>query len=364
MERIQTIYKNNPRARKIALFVAIFWILSKIYKKWKYAQKLFCAKVDIKSKTILITGCDTGFGNATAIKLSTKLGYRVIATCLKKESVDQFVSNSSFTANGSTATVLDVTKFNDIQRVKQFTIKYLEDTHSILWGIVNNAGFAIPGNFELVPHEMAEMEKNVLYRAPVYITREFLPLIYGRKNYDSKRKKTSNDGGRIVNVASAAARVVFSPDIRYGCSKAALSYFSHALRMDISPRFGIWVSAVEPGGYRTAIVSGTKVWHKRVIDKVEEENKNELLDIYDVPDIDKFNKRMDEISKGAMGYSPNIEEVVDCIIHGLTAKYPNRSYQPNWTFIIKFMAFAPICITEPIMLLVGKIARERMKKDN
>eukprot|EP01083_Nonionella_stella_P230135 813860_1 len=38
MQRIQTIYKNNPRARKIALFVAILWILSKIYYKYKRAE--------------------------------------------------------------------------------------------------------------------------------------------------------------------------------------------------------------------------------------------------------------------------------------------------------------------------------------
>ena len=42
------------------------------------------SKVDIKGKYVLITGCDSGFGRLTAIRLD-KMGVCVLATCLTKE---------------------------------------------------------------------------------------------------------------------------------------------------------------------------------------------------------------------------------------------------------------------------------------
>ena len=41
-------------------------------------------KIDIKGKYVLITGCDTGFGRATAIELD-RMGVHVLATCLTNE---------------------------------------------------------------------------------------------------------------------------------------------------------------------------------------------------------------------------------------------------------------------------------------
>ena len=51
-------------------------------------------KIDIKGKYVLITGCDTGFGRATAIKLD-KMGACVLATCLTKEGEQSLKSEAS-----------------------------------------------------------------------------------------------------------------------------------------------------------------------------------------------------------------------------------------------------------------------------
>ncbi|XP_068722410.1 uncharacterized protein [Montipora capricornis] len=51
-------------------------------------------KIDIKGKYVLITGCDTGFGRATAIKLD-KMGACVLATCLTKEGEHSLKSEAS-----------------------------------------------------------------------------------------------------------------------------------------------------------------------------------------------------------------------------------------------------------------------------
>ena len=51
-------------------------------------------KIDVKGKYVLITGCDTGFGRATAIKLD-KMGACVLATCLTKEGEHSLKSEAS-----------------------------------------------------------------------------------------------------------------------------------------------------------------------------------------------------------------------------------------------------------------------------
>eukprot|EP01084_Bolivina_argentea_P136029 239603_1 len=358
MDKLLTLLKRSSRTVRILIGLLLFYAASKAYKKYRYKQKLFNNTLEIQNKAILITGCDTGFGNATALKLSIDLGFRVIATCLKKESVDKFLSNTAYTKNKSTATVMDVSKLEDIQRVKQFTIKYLQETNSVLWGLVNNAGFSIPGEFELVPAQMDEFERNVLFMGPLNIIRTFLPLLPGRANYKiGSAYKQGNDGGRIVNIASSAARFIM-PDTRYGPSKAALSYFSHALRMEVSTRFGIWVCAIEPGTFLTGIVKGSIVWGKRVENKLKEENNAELMDIYKF-DISKAEGKVDQMAKD-MGFVPNIEPVVNAIVHGLTAKYPQRSYQMGYPLYLTFLCYAPLWLTEAVTIAVTKKKRESL----
>eukprot|EP01084_Bolivina_argentea_P136028 239601_1 len=353
------LYQRNPRFARLFIAVLALYIVKKLYQRRKYSQKLFTTKNEIKNKVILITGCDTGFGNLTALKLSTKYGYPVIATCLKKESVDTFLSNNEFTANNSTSTVMDVSKKQDIERVKQFTIKYLNDTNSVLWGVVNNAGFGIPGQFELVPAELDKLERTVLFSAPLAIIRAFLPLLPGRQNYERITDKTTNNYGRIVNVTSASARMIFG-EPRYGPSKAALSYFSHALRMEVSPRFGIWVSAVEPNAYGTNIFAGSKIWGQRVKRQLEENKMSQLMDVYEF-DVNKIEKGVDKLMENKM-INPRIDEVVECIVHGLISKYPFRRYEPGWNILLKFLVYFPLWMTEPVQLMIAKRVRDEMKK--
>ena len=53
------------------------------------------AKVDVKDKYVLITGCDSGFGRETAIKLD-EMGVCVMATCLTKEGEQSLKSVTSY----------------------------------------------------------------------------------------------------------------------------------------------------------------------------------------------------------------------------------------------------------------------------
>lgn len=57
----------------------------------------------------------------------------------------------------------------------------------------------------------------------------------------------------------------------------------------------------------------------------------------------------------------DIEKVVDCIIHGLIARYPLRSYEVGWSNAVKFLYYFPRWITEPRSISAAKKQQEAMK---
>jgi len=71
------------------------------------------SKVDIKGKYVLITGCDSGFGRETAIRLD-KMGVCVLATCLTKEGEQ---SLKSVTSSKLKTLQMDVTNSRQIKEV-------------------------------------------------------------------------------------------------------------------------------------------------------------------------------------------------------------------------------------------------------
>ena len=79
-------------------------------------------KLNIKGKYVLITGCDSGFGRATAIGLD-KIGVCVLATCLTKEGEQSLKSVTSDTLK---TFQLDVTKSEQIKEVFDKVKKLVE----------------------------------------------------------------------------------------------------------------------------------------------------------------------------------------------------------------------------------------------
>ena len=127
------------------------------------------AKIDIpvKVKYVLITGCDTSYSRATAIKLD-KMEACVLATCLTEEGEPSLQSEA-------------IDKIND---------------PAGLWGRVNNAGFLCSSPIEWSPLEDLERSADVsiLGILIIDVTKTFLSLI--------KKSK-----GQVVNLVSMAGRV-------------------------------------------------------------------------------------------------------------------------------------------------------------
>lgn len=69
----------------IAIFLLTIYIVAALFPR---------PKIDVRGKYVLITGCDSGFGRATAIQLD-KMGVRVLATCLTKKGEQSLKSVAS-----------------------------------------------------------------------------------------------------------------------------------------------------------------------------------------------------------------------------------------------------------------------------
>jgi NAD(P)-dependent dehydrogenase (short-subunit alcohol dehydrogenase family) len=184
-------------------------------------------------KTIVITGCSSGFGRATALRLAGSSVWRVWATVRRDEDRDRLQSEAA----GLPIDVIlcDVTDRSQVSNLAE-TVSAATST---LDALLNNAGTAFPGPLELLPLDAlrAQLEVNVV--APVALTQALLPLLKAGR-------------GTILNVSSVGGRVTYPITGAYHASKFALEALSDSLRIELAP-FGVKVVVVEPGGSPTAI---------------------------------------------------------------------------------------------------------------
>ena len=179
------------------------------------------------SLVVLITGCSTGIGRATASHLAAR-GYTVIATARRVEDL------ADLAAAGCRTLPLDVTD----EASMRAAVDAVEAAHGRIDVLVNNAGYSQSGAVESVPlaRTRAQFETNVF--GPLRLTQLVLPGMRRRR------------AGRIVNVSSMGGRLVFPGGGVYHASKYAVEALSDALRYELRP-FGIAVVLIEPGLIRT-----------------------------------------------------------------------------------------------------------------
>ena len=103
---------------------------------------------------------------------------------------------------------------------------------------MNNAGYVLTGGIEETSLEDAKAQFETIFFGAVRMVRAVLPTM---------RKQGS---GQIINISSIAARLPVPFEPYYAAGKAALLSWSEALRYEVK-NFGIKVSVVEPGFFRT-----------------------------------------------------------------------------------------------------------------
>lgn len=175
------------------------------------------------SKVVLITGCSSGIGQATAKYLVSR-GHQVVATARKVKDLGELK------AAGCDVLALDV---ND-EASMAAAVRTIEAKYGAIGVLVNNAGYSQSGAIETVPLEKvrAQFETNVF--GLVRLTQLVLPGMR-RQGW-----------GRVINMSSMGGKLTFPGGGYYHATKHAVEAISDALRFEVQG-FGIKVVLVEPG---------------------------------------------------------------------------------------------------------------------
>jgi NAD(P)-dependent dehydrogenase (short-subunit alcohol dehydrogenase family) len=175
------------------------------------------------SRAVLITGCSSGIGRATALALA-RSGWTVYASARRPESI------AELTDAGCRTLRLDVT---DEQSMKA-AVESIERAEGAVGVLINNAGYSQSGAIETVPLEAVRRQFETNVFGLVRLTQLVLP------------KMRAQRWGKIVNVGSMGGRLSFPGGGHYHATKHALEAISDALRFELRG-FGIDVILLEPG---------------------------------------------------------------------------------------------------------------------
>jgi NAD(P)-dependent dehydrogenase (short-subunit alcohol dehydrogenase family) len=179
------------------------------------------------SKAVLITGCSSGIGRATAERLSG-VGWKVYATARDAEAI------ASLERIGCRLIQLDVTDEDSMRSA----VEEIERREGAVGVLVNNAGYSQSGAVEAVPMEKVWRQFETNFFGLARMCQLVLPGMR-RQGY-----------GRIVNLSSMGGRLTFPGAGYYHASKHAVEALSDALRFEVAG-FGVKVSVIEPGLIRT-----------------------------------------------------------------------------------------------------------------
>ena len=205
----------------------------------------------MSNRTVLITGCSSGIGRATAHAFLDE-EWRVYATARNPADVQQLGEA------GCDIATLDLTEPDDVERVVGRVI----EEEGRIDALVNNAGYGQHGPLEDIEQDLFERQFDVNVFGPHRLVREVLPHMRARED------------GTIVNVSSVAGRLAAPGMGAYSASKHAVEGYSDALRLEVEP-FGVDVSVVQPGPVETS-------FRDRVDDEIGRLGRTEVYgDIYE-----------------------------------------------------------------------------------
>jgi NADP-dependent 3-hydroxy acid dehydrogenase YdfG len=246
----------------------------------------------VPSKAVLITGCSSGIGEATAERLARD-GWKVYATARRPETL------AGLEQKGCQTLALDVTD-EDSMRAAVDSVCAAEGAVGVL---INNAGYSQSGAVESVPVERIRRQFETNVFGLVRMCQLVLP---------GMRQQA---WGKIVNISSMGGRLTFPGGGVYHATKYAVEALSDALRFEVRG-FGVDVIVIEPGLIVTNFgeVASASVGQSEAAGAYAEFNR-------------KVAKLTDEAYKGPMaklGGGP--DAVAGAIARALGARRPKPRY--------------------------------------
>jgi NAD(P)-dependent dehydrogenase (short-subunit alcohol dehydrogenase family) len=244
-----------------------------------------------RSRPVLITGCSTGIGRATAERLADD-GWNVHATARRPDSIEDLAKR------GCETHALDVTDEGSMRSAVEEVEK-----DGPIGALINNAGYSQSGAIETLPMES--------------VRRQFETNVFGLMRMCQLVLPGMRDSGsgRIVNLSSMGGKLTFPGGGVYHATKHAVEALSDALRFEVGG-FGVDVVVIEPG---------------LIVTEFGETASASIADIEHGP-YAKFNAAVAKVTANAytgpmarLGAGP--EAVAGKIARALTARRPATRYK-------------------------------------
>jgi NAD(P)-dependent dehydrogenase (short-subunit alcohol dehydrogenase family) len=245
-----------------------------------------------KTRPVLITGCSTGIGRATAERLAED-GWNVHATARRPESIEDLAKK------GCKVQALDVTDERSMESAVQEAEK-----DGPIGALINNAGYSQSGAIETIPMESVRRQFETNVFGLMRMCQLVLPGMRGAGS------------GRIVNLSSMGGKLTFPGGGVYHATKHAVEALSDALRFEVRG-FGIEVVIIEPG----LIITDFGETASASIDAVEEHGP------YAKFNADVGRATANAYTGGMARFGAGPEAVAATISKALTAGRPSTRYK-------------------------------------
>ncbi|TET84225.1 MAG: SDR family oxidoreductase [Candidatus Nealsonbacteria bacterium] len=199
--------------------------------------------MDLKDKTVIITGARRGMGKSHALVLA-KAGAKVVVSDISEEDCQKVVKEIEKSRGEALAVKCDVTKKEEVDNLVKKTIERFGKVDIL----VNNAGIA-----QFVPFlEMTEEDWD--RTLDINLKGQFLcAQAVAKEMVKQKRGKIIN----IASVASGQAGIGFPTLAHYSASKGGIIALTETLAVELAP-YNITVNAIAPGMIETPMIAPIK----------------------------------------------------------------------------------------------------------
>jgi NAD(P)-dependent dehydrogenase (short-subunit alcohol dehydrogenase family) len=186
-------------------------------------------------RAVVVTGASTCIGRATVVEL-VSAGYQVFATVRREADAESL--RQQFPER-VTPVIMDLLDEDSVRAAGEVI-----NSAGPLFGLVNNAGAALPGPLETIPIEVFRRQIEINLTAQLLVTQVMLPALH--------RSAEQIGDARIIMIGSIGGRLSGPILGGYGAAKHGLVGLSSSLRAELAP-FNIKVLLIEPGAIATPI---------------------------------------------------------------------------------------------------------------
>lgn len=208
---------------------------------------------ELTDKKILITGGSSGIGQAIAIACA-KEGAQVLVTYTQnQDGISETLAEIKQYNPKSDSVKCNLAETDDISLIAEAVLTKMRGLDIL----VNNAG-TLSRHHSFLDINVADFDlvHAINLRAPFLLTQMAANIMIQQKQ-----------GGSIINISSASAKVISPGLVHYECSKAALNALTRGAAAELA-KYNIRVNAIEPGLVKTNInrnqwENNSEIWQQR-----------------------------------------------------------------------------------------------------